>query len=538
MKIDLRWMVIAPLFALTSACGTTVAPGQMDAGDDSDAGVDADTFDAAVDASAHTGPFAQTTYVKASNTAAAQEFGQAIAVSADGNTLVVGAPTESSASLGINGDQSGNAAHYSGAAYVFRRVAGSWSQQAYLKASNAIAGARFGGAFALSSDGNTLAVGSTNEASIAAGINGNQADTSRPGAGAVYIFRYSAGTWTQGAYVKASNPQLADFGTSVGLSGDGVVLAVGANLESSGATGINGDQTNTTAAQSGAVYLFRRAGAGNTWAQEAYVKASNTAAMQTFGTAVALSQDGTTLSVGAIGEASAATGVDGDQTDSSAPNSGAVYVFRNSAGSWAQQAYLKASAVHAGEQFGSSLALAMDGNTLAVGAPGDASNAVGINGDAADTSSDASGATFVFRYVGGAWAQDAYVKASNSQPSEYFGNAVALSTDGNRLFVGAYADAHTPSGTIVFGTDLNSGAAYVFARGTSSWRQTDFLKVSNETESQYVGTSLGVSGSGNTLIVGAPGEGSNATGINGNQSDTSLAGTGGYGAGAAYIFEN
>jgi len=116
--------------------------------------------------------------------------------------------------------------------------------------------------------------------------------------------------------------------------------------------------------------------------QVAYVKASNTDADDYFGSRVAISGD--TLVVGAPGEASSATGINGDQTDNSASASGAVYVFIRDGDSWTQQAYLKASTTTARNGFGN--ALAIDGDTIVVGAPLNSSNATGINGDQASTS--------------------------------------------------------------------------------------------------------------------------------------------------------
>jgi len=88
---------------------------------------------------------------------------------------------------------------------------------------------------------------------------------------------------------------------------------------------VGGDQSNNDQSNAGAVYVF--ASAGSTWSQRDYVKASNTDGNDYFGLTVAFSTDGSTLAVGASGEASSATGIDGDQTDNSAPRSGAVYVF-------------------------------------------------------------------------------------------------------------------------------------------------------------------------------------------------------------------
>ena len=119
-----------------------------------------------------------------------------------------------------------------GAVYVFTRTAGVWTQQAYLKASNA--GGLFGYGLALAGD--TLAVGAPFEASNATGVNGDQTDNSAPNAGAVYVFTRTAGVWTQQAYLKASNTDAGDrFGEDVVLDGD--TLAVGARFEASNATG-------------------------------------------------------------------------------------------------------------------------------------------------------------------------------------------------------------------------------------------------------------------------------------------------------------
>jgi len=101
-----------------------------------------------------------------------------------------------------------------------------------------------------------------------------------------------------------------EFGVSVALSGD--TLAVGVPFEDSAAIGIDGDQSDNSAADAGAVYVFTRDAAG-VWSQQDYVKASNTDAGDEFGLGVALSGD--TLAVGAYLEDSAATGIDGAQSN-------------------------------------------------------------------------------------------------------------------------------------------------------------------------------------------------------------------------------
>jgi hypothetical protein len=216
-----------------------------------------------------------------------------------------------------------------GAAYVFVRSGTTWSQQAYLKASNTDGGDDFGWSVAVSGD--TVLVGAEQESSAATGVNGNQADNTAAQAGAAYVFVRSGTTWSQQAYLKASNTDAADnFGMSVAISGDTAV--VGAPGEASAATGVDGNQADDSATFAGAAYVFARS--GMTWSQQAYLKASNTNADDSFGSlsngyfsgsSVAVSGD--TVVVGAGGESSAATGVNGNQADNTASGAGAAYVF-------------------------------------------------------------------------------------------------------------------------------------------------------------------------------------------------------------------
>ena len=334
-------------------------------------------------------------YFKASNTGTSDIFGTSIALSADGHTLAVGAPSENSAATGINGDQADNSEERPGAVYVFSRTGTTWTQEAYVKASNTGSVDNFGISIALSADGDILAVGADWEASAATGINGDEIDNYATAAGAVYVFSRTGATWAQQAYVKASNTDEFDFfGSSVALSADGSTLAVGALLEDSAASGINGNQADNSAYSSGAVYIFSRTGA--TWAQQAYVKASNTDENDQFGFSVALSSDGSTLAVGAYAESSAASGINGNQADNSAYLAGAVYVFSRADATWAQQAYVKASNTDIYELFGSSIALSAEGGTLAVGAPYEESAATGIDGDQADNFAPESGAVYLY----------------------------------------------------------------------------------------------------------------------------------------------
>jgi hypothetical protein len=393
----------------------------------------------------------QEAYLKASNTGTGDEFGHSVALS--GDTLVVGARREDSAATGIGGNQNDDNASNSGAVFVFRRTGTTWQQEAYVKAANTGAGDEFGYSVALSGD--TLAVGAPREDSVATGVNGNPGDNTTADSGAVYVFRRVGTAWQQEAYVKASNTGVGDeLGISVALSGD--ILAVGAHHEDSGSLGINGSQVDNSALDSGAVYVFRRS--GTAWQQEAYVKASNTESEDLFGTSVALSGD--TLAVGAKYEGSAATGINGDQGNG-AGFSGAVYVFRRTGTTWQQEAYIKASNTGVSDLFGSSVSLS--GDTLAVGAYSEDSAATGVDGNQGDNSVDSSGAAYVFRRTGATWQQAAYVKASNTGASDYFGFGVAVSND--TLAVGACLEDSASQGVNGNQADdstEDSGAVYIF----------------------------------------------------------------------------
>lgn len=425
-----------------SADGNTLAVGALE--EDSDGTNESDNSAAgagAVYIFVRTGTtWSQQAYIKALNANAGDLFGTTVFLSADGNTLAVGADNEDS-----NGtNPSDNSAIDAGAVYVFVRSGTTWSQQAYIKASDASAGDRFGRSVALSADGNTLAVG------------GVLAD-------AVYIFTRNGATWSQEANFAASNTEAGDrFGLSVSLSADGHTLAVGAPEENSDTTGVN-SVANNSADNAGAAYVFVRSGA--TWSQEAYIKASNTDIFDQFGTSVSLSADGNTLAVGAFAEGSNATGVNSDETDNSIPGAGAAYIFVRTDTTWSQQAYIKASNPGFENDFGRTVALSADGNTLAVAAPEQGGDATGINGTQNNGPAPDAGAVYVFVRNGTTWSQQAYVKASNTDADDQFGRAVSLSADGNTLAVGAWfeaSDATGVNGNQASNSAFEAGAVYLY----------------------------------------------------------------------------
>lgn len=462
-------------------------------------------------------PIAQQAYLKASNSGFGDRFGLSVAVS--GNTVVVGAVAESSAADGVGGDETDDSATSAGAAYVFVRNGASWTQQAYLKASNSDAYDWFGRSVAISGD--TIVVGADGEDGGATGVNGDGADNGAADSGAAYVFVRSGGTWTQQAYLKASNTGAGDhFGAAVAASNDSLVIGA---LEEAG--GNSGDEGDDSAPGAGAAYVFVRK--GTRWEQQAYLKASNAGAGDWFSKAVAISGD--TIVIGADGEDSGAIGVNGSEADESATWAGAAYVFVRSGTSWSQQAYLKASNTDAEDYFGSSVAVS--GDTIVVSSIWEDSGAQGVNGDAFDESASEAGAAYVFVRSGASWSQQAYLKASNAEAGDRFSSFVAAS--GDTVVVAAQWEDSAATGVNGDQDDNGakwSGAAYIFVRQGATWSQKAYLKATNTGALDTFGKSVALSG--DTLVVGADHEGSTAAGVNGDPWDDSA-----FGSGAAYVFD-
>ena len=538
--------------------------------------------------------------LKAPNADAGDRFGAAIALSADGSTLAVGAPHEDSSAAGafapsdagyqavLDSDGDGG----SGAVYVHRRsAAGRWALEAFVKAPVAGAGDGFGHALALSADGAALAVGAPHEDSSATGAfapggDGYQAALDSDGAyssGATYVHRRSAaGRWVLKAFVKAPVADAGDgFGHALALSADGSTLAVGAPHEDSSAAGACAptDAGYRTALdsgggeRSGAAYVHRRSAAGR-WALEAFVKAPLSGIGDNFGSALALSADGSTLAVGAPDEGSAAAGAfapsdAGHQAaleSDGAIASGAAYVHRRSAGGrWALEAFVKAPAAGAGDAFGSALALSADGSALAVGAPHEGH--LDVPREYRDRRSGRGAAYVHRRSAAGLWAFEAVVKAPGAERFDMrrggrlrgglrsvikthfdiLGSALALSADGSALVMGAVGEgsaatgAFAPGGTgyqaaLDDGGAEDSGAAYVHRRSAAGdWTAGHFLKALNPGIGDHFGTALALSADGSALAVGAPEEGGSARSrpVGGGSAD---AGNAAYHSGAVYLY--
>ncbi len=410
---------------------------------------------------------------------------------------------------------------------------------AYIKASNTSEGAAFGWSVAISGD--TLAVGAPYDGYVTDMETGLASDTG----GATYVFVNRGGAWSQQAYLKASNAEASDlFGYDVAISGD--TILIGAPNESSNARGVNGDQNDNSATLSGAGYVFVRR--DDAWSQQAYLKASNADAQDHFGAVVAISDD--TIVVTAADESSAAHGINGDQSDNSVPLAGAAYVFVRHNNAWSQQAYLKGQ-VAGDRSFGGALALA--GSTLAVAGEsssedivqmlervgdvwtqtdrlgsGDLSTHFGtdlaLHGEtllvgAPQPSSWGRGEVFVFVRQDVGWMEQARLRSPEPRGGT-FGQSVGLF--GDVAVIGFPA-----------GGDDNYGAGYVFTRERDVWtQQLCFNAADPPVRTNYVlGQSVAISET--AIVFGSPGEASDATGINGDESNQRA-----WGSGAVYALSS
>jgi len=309
-------------------------------------------------------------------------FGVSVALSADGNTALVGAYS----------------AHgRTGAAYVFTQVnGGGWLQRSQLIAADGRAGESFGAAVALNTDGTLAAVGAPNAGDM----------------GVTYLFGKGDNGWGAQARLTSSAAQVKDaFGASVSISGDGNLLLVGAT----------GRSTNT-----GTVYVFGRANSsGNDWAQTGQLSAGDGAAGDFFGWSVAMSADGTAAVIG---------------TPNRAMYRGTAYLFSRGETSWSQSAALSVSDGRANDRFGNSVAISADGGVVIVGAP---------------NKNRQTGTAYVFGRIGsgrdGTYTQQSKLTADDSVPSDRYGAAVAVSRDGTTALIGAAEHSGTSGVAYVYG---------------------------------------------------------------------------------------
>jgi len=347
-------------------------------------------------------------------------------------------------------------------------------------------------------------------------------DNSIENSGAAYVYeRQLDNTWSLTQFIKAPFPDEGDsFGSSVSISEDTIVVS--APKEDSASSGINSNENNDLALDSGAVYVYHREGLS--WVKVAYIKPnSNLVAFDgfdnAFGDNVVAVDDQLIISASKEDSAEGEVGV-------GAPNSGAVYTYRRSeSGEWGYASRLKSIFPRADDAFGSSLALS--NNKLAVGAIGDDSAFKGIlNGSSGSFSVDEadelfdltnidSGAVYLFSRTGNVWAISSYFKAENADDGDAFGSSVAVLDE--ELFVGAKFE---DSAGFELDRDMddnslpNSGAVYRFAKGEENWSFKNYLKSTEPKLGGLFGRALALDNT--LLLVGAPNEDNLATAGRGN----------------------
>ena len=315
----------------------------------------------------------------ASDAAAGDLFGFSVGIS--GETIVVGAPFDDGAA-GL--DQ--------GSAYVFVRSGSVWSEQQKLEASDAAAQDLFGRSVAIS--GEMAVVGAPTDDGTAGE---NQ--------GSAYYFVRSGAVWSEQQKLEASDAAADEFFGEVAISGETVVV------------GAHGDDSAAGFDQ-GSAYVFVRS--GGVWSEQQKLEASDAAALDSFGTSVAIS--GETIVVGAPSDDGAI-----------AENEGSAYVFVRSGGVWSEQQKLEASDPVYFNFFGFSVAIS--GETVVVGAQDGGSQGT------------FQGSAHLFVRIDGVWSEQQILKPSDADQGEVFGHSVAMSAE-----------------TLVVGAPGESGA-YVFVAG-------------------------------------------------------------------------
>jgi hypothetical protein len=399
-------------------------------------------------------------------------FGATSALSADGNTAIVGAYAADDLTSTMPTTDSG-------AAYIFTRVGGTWIEEAKLEAADKLEGDQFGGSVAISSDGNTVLIGATAKDDTQAGLSNT---------GATYVFTRTGTTWMQEAKLEATSRSADDgFGVWVSLSNDGNTALIGASGD---------DDEDAGVMNRGAAYVFARN--MGSWAEQVKLVASDAGADQTFGSAVVLSGDGNTAIVGA------SSGTDGQGL-----RSGAAYVFVRNGTTWAEQQKLLASDPGDSDVFSRNLTLSQDGNTAIITAQ--------VHDEETDPATVDSGVAYAFTRNGPMWTQTQRLLSPDRAFNDRFGTGASLSSDGRTLLVGARFDADPREPASV-----DNGAAYVYKLYNNSWLYQGKLIADDRRDGDWAGYHASLSGDGVTVLVGAFGEDDEAGGLTDN--------------GAAYIY--
>ena len=362
--------------------------------------------------------------------------GGTVALSTDGNTAIFGGTFDNT---------------LAGAAWVFTRSGGVWSQQGTKLVGTGPTGtnAEQGSSVAISGDGNTALVGGWNDDNAT---------------GAVWVFTRTGGVWSQqGAKLVPSDAvkvAAVSVGVSVSLSTDGNTALVGGYVDNNGA---------------GAAWVFTRS--GGVWTQQgSKLVGAGAVGLARQGFAVAISGDGNTAVVGGYDDNSSA---------------GAAWVFTRSGGVWTPQGSKLAGTDAVGNaQQGHSVAISGDGNTIVIG------------GWLDDQATPGAGAAWVFTRSGGVWTPQGNKLVGTGGTGLYSaaqGFSVAMSSDGNTLVSGGYTSDESFAGS----TSI-PGAAWVFTRSGGVWAQLDSKLFGTGAVPGIIeqGIAVGISGDGNTIGVG------------------------------------
>ena len=258
--------------------------------------------------------------ITASDKAVDDYFGRSVAISSDGTTIIVGS------------EQDDDGASTQGSAYIFDWNGSTWSQTQKIVQSDTLANSEFGRSVAMSDDGTVAAIG--------AAYHDNPGGTAVTNGGAVYIFTKSGGTWsqTQKMYASDYTTQGAQhIGFSIAMAGDGSMVVAGALYN------------DTTANDSGAAYVFVKSGGVWPVTETQILKTSDAATSDTGGWSVSTSQNGDRIIYGA------------PYDDDNQSNSGSIYIFDRSNGTWTQTKKYANHASSAANYFGKETAVSSDG---------------------------------------------------------------------------------------------------------------------------------------------------------------------------------
>lgn len=433
-------------------------------------------------------------YIKTNQAIPLQLAGNSISLNTDATIMVIGAP----GSPYTTTDKTQIRDEWiPGAAYLFRKINGTWIQEQKLQAPEPENNDGFGNSVSLSSDGNTLAIGSYKENSSSLGVN-STANNSKALSGAVYIYNYVDGAWQQDSYIKPATSYVFQlFGTSCRLSPDGNTLVVGAP----------GAEVNLSGALSNpleAVYVFKKA--DGLWYQQDYVTEFSSGENINFGESVEINQDGTRIFVGAP----YSDHINSD--DTTTKNTGLAFAYElNPDGQWEKSQTFIPINPSRNYALGKSVALSGNGEKLAIGSYSNNDNKGEIN---------------LYDFIDNQWSFNTFIQPSN--PNAWntlkFSNDMAFNFNGTLLVVGAPTQRGELQGVnqpiAETGVAISSGAAYVYKLREGLWEESSYLKSANPNNSIYFGASVAVSVDGETIIVGDTADNSALTGILPNLSNT------------------